>query len=121
MSNEWSNRSDRSDDSDKHTAATLAAALIARGFSLPAATNASMAADQAVELYRAVLRKLSSPEMDVVNAPALKPEQASSSEQQEMDTLGVSRVDCAKYYYGDYRYDNLGDALRYARAHYSTA
>ncbi|MUV14070.1 hypothetical protein [Noviluteimonas gilva] len=49
---------DRLEDSDKFTAATLAASLIAAGHSSPAATNTDMAATQAVEIYRAVLEKL---------------------------------------------------------------
>lgn len=59
MANAWSsNRMDRLEDSDKFTAATLAASLIAAGHSSPAATNTDMAAAQAVEIYRAVLEKL---------------------------------------------------------------
>ena len=59
MPNAWSsNRMDRLEDSDKFTAATLAASLIAAGHSSPAATNTEMAATQAVEIYRAVLEKL---------------------------------------------------------------
>jgi len=45
-------------DAEKQVAATLAAALIARGFTLPAATNTTMAAAQAVELYGSVLDQL---------------------------------------------------------------
>ena len=55
MTDERSSHIENSNDVDKHTAATLAAALIAHGFTLPAATNAAMAAEQAVDLYRTVL------------------------------------------------------------------
>jgi hypothetical protein len=58
MTNEWTNRSGEIEDADKHAAATLAAALIARGFNLPAASNTTMAAMQAVDLYRQVLDQL---------------------------------------------------------------
>lgn len=43
------------------------------------------------------------------------------SVQQEMEALGVTRVDSARFCYGDYRYDNVDDALRYARADRSRA
>lgn len=48
--NEWSNRKGEIEDADdKHVAAMLAAALLARGFDMPAASNTTMAAAQAVE------------------------------------------------------------------------
>ena len=47
-------------DAEKQVAATLAAALIARGFNLPAASNTTMAATQAVDLYRQILVRLGS-------------------------------------------------------------
>jgi hypothetical protein len=60
---------DRKEDADKFTAATLAASLIAAGYSSPAATNTDMAAAQAVDIYRAVLEKLQATGDQV---PALK-------------------------------------------------
>ena len=58
MTSEWNNRNREIDDAEKHVAATLAAALIARGFNMPAASNTTMAAAQAVDIYRRVLGKL---------------------------------------------------------------
>jgi hypothetical protein len=58
MANEWSNRNGEIEDAEKHVAATLAAALIARGFNMPAASNTTMAAAQAVDIYRLVLDRL---------------------------------------------------------------
>lgn len=58
MANEWSNRNSEIEDAEKHIAATLAAALIARGFNMPAASNTTLAAAQAVEIYRLVLARL---------------------------------------------------------------
>jgi hypothetical protein len=58
MGNEWSNRNSEIEDSDKHVAATLAAALLARGINMPAAPNATLAATQAVDVYRLVLVRL---------------------------------------------------------------
>lgn len=117
MTDERSSHIENSNDVDKHTAATLAAALIAHGLTLPAATNAAMAAEQAVDLYRTVLKNLRNLQMGVERASMPTPVQAiSSREKEEMDILGVSRIDSAKFCFGDYRYDNLSDALRYARA-----
>ena len=117
MTDERSSRIEDSNDVDKHTAATLAAALIAHGFTLPAATNAAMAAEQAVDLYRTVLGILRNLEMGAERASMHTPVEAiSPREKEEMDILGVSRMDSAKFCFGDYRYDNLSDALRYARA-----
>jgi hypothetical protein len=53
--NEWKNREDEIEDADRHVAATLAAALIARGFNMP---NTAAAAAQAVDIYRHVLEQL---------------------------------------------------------------
>lgn len=58
MGNEWSNRNSEIEDAEKHVAATLAAALIARGFNMPAASNTTLAAAQAVDIYRLVLVRL---------------------------------------------------------------
>lgn len=58
MSNEWSHRKSEIEDADREVAATLAAALIARGFNMPAASNTTMAAAQAVDIYRHVLEQL---------------------------------------------------------------
>lgn len=58
MGTEWSHRNSEVEDADKHVAATLAAALIARGFNMPAASNTTMAAAQAVDIYRLVLGRL---------------------------------------------------------------
>ncbi|GAB3359351.1 hypothetical protein [Lysobacter tyrosinilyticus] len=58
MGIEWSNRDSEFEGAEKHVAATLAAALIARGFNMPAASNTTMAAAQAVDIYRRVLGKL---------------------------------------------------------------
>ena len=58
MSNEWSHRKSEIEDADREVAATLAAALIARGFNMPAASNTMMAAAQAVDIYRHVLEQL---------------------------------------------------------------
>ena len=58
MGNEWSNRNSEIEDADKQVAATLAAALIARGFNMPAAANTTMAAAQAVDIYRRVLHNV---------------------------------------------------------------
>jgi hypothetical protein len=52
-------------DVDRQVAATLAAALIVRGFTLPAATNTTMAAAQAVEIYRFVVERLRSADLPV--------------------------------------------------------
>lgn len=114
MANEWC-RKDDGDPSDKQIAATLAGALITQGFTLRTADSVAMAADQAVDLYCAVLSKLRS--LDVRGERTGAPGQAASTEEQEeMDALGVTRIDTAKFCYGEYRYENLGDALRYARA-----
>ncbi|SEI91250.1 hypothetical protein SAMN04487997_2015 [Frateuria terrea] len=115
MANEWCRKNDDGDPSDKHTAATLAAALIARGSALPSATNAAMA-HQAVDLYRTLLSQLSGRDGHAERIPARAGQSVSAAEQEEMDILGVTRVDSAKFCYGEYRYDNLSDALRYARA-----
>ena len=64
MGNEWSNRNREIEDAEKHVAATLAAALIARGFNMPAASNTTMAAAQAVDIYRRVLTRLRSADAD---------------------------------------------------------
>lgn len=64
MGNEWSNRNSEIEDADKHVAATLAAALIARGFNMPAASNTTMAAAQAVDIYRRVLVTLTDADAD---------------------------------------------------------
>jgi hypothetical protein len=53
--NEWNNREDEIEDADRQVAATLAAALIARGFNMP---NTAAAAAQAVDIYRHVLEQL---------------------------------------------------------------
>jgi len=53
--NEWNNREDEIEDADRQVAATLAAALIARGFNMP---NTAMAAAKAVDIYRHVLEQL---------------------------------------------------------------
>lgn len=53
--NEWNNREDEIEDADRQVAATLAAALIARGFNMP---NTGVAAAQAVDIYRHVLKEL---------------------------------------------------------------
>jgi len=58
MGNEWSNRNSEIEDAEKRVAATLAAALIARGFNMPAASNTTLAAAQAVDIYRLVLVRL---------------------------------------------------------------
>lgn len=58
MANERSTRNSEIEDADKHVASTLAAALIARGFNMPAASNTTMAAAQAVDIYRLVLERL---------------------------------------------------------------
>jgi hypothetical protein len=58
MANEWSDQQGRVEDSDKATAATLAAALIASGNISPPATTVEMAAAQAVKIYRVVLEHL---------------------------------------------------------------
>jgi hypothetical protein len=114
MANEWCRKND-GDPSDKQIAATMAAALIGQGFTLQTADNVAMAADQAVELYCAVLSKLSS--LDVPGErTGTQVQAASTEEQEEMDALGVTRIDAAKFCYREYRYDNLSDALRYARA-----
>jgi len=103
-------------DSDKRTAATLAAALVGHGFTLPAATNATMAAEQAVDLYRKVLGILTNLDGSGERIHAQGGQAIPFAQQQEMDVLGIARVDSAKFCYGAYRYDNLSDALRYARA-----
>jgi hypothetical protein len=114
MANESCHKND-GDPSDKQIAATLAAALIGQGSTLRTADNVAMAADQAVDLYRAVLSKLGS--WDVRGERASSQGQAASTkEQEEMDALGVTRIDTAKFCFGEYRYENLSDALRYARA-----
>ena len=56
--NEWNNREDEIEDADRQVAATLAAALIARGFNMP---NTAMAAAHAVDIYRHVLEQLKMP------------------------------------------------------------
>lgn len=58
MSNEWSHRKSEIEDADREVAATLAAALIARGFNMPAASDATLAATRAVDIYRHVLEQL---------------------------------------------------------------
>jgi len=60
MASERNNRKGEIEDVDRHVAATLAAALIARGFNMPAASNTTMAAAQAVDIYRRVLGRLRS-------------------------------------------------------------
>ncbi|GAB3100621.1 hypothetical protein [Lysobacter terrae] len=57
MGNESNNRNGEI-EAEAHIAATLAAALIARGFNMPAASNTTMAATQAVDIYRLVLERL---------------------------------------------------------------
>ena len=104
------------DDADQRTAATLAAALIAHGFTLPAATSATMAAEQAVDLYRTVLGVLTRLEGRGDPLHAQGGAAIPFAQQQEMDILGIARVDSTRFCYGEYRYDNLADALRYARA-----
>ena len=116
MTNEWRSKTDGSDDSDKRNAATLAAALIARGFTLPTATNATMAAEQAVDLYRTVFDRLTSQDGRGERIDARDGQAISTRQQEEMDVLGIVRVDSAKFCYGEYRYDNFSDALHYARA-----
>lgn len=115
MANEWCRKNDDGDPSDKHSAATLAAALIARGSTLPSATNAAIA-HQAVGLYRTLLSQLSGRDGHAERIHARAGQAVSAAEQKEMDILGITRVDSAKFCYGEYRYDNLSDALRYARA-----
>lgn len=57
MPNEWSNPQDRAEDSDKFTAATLAAAMVTSGqIALPASVE--KAARQAIEIYRVLLAEL---------------------------------------------------------------
>lgn len=114
MANELLPKSDCMDPSDKHAAAALTAALIARGYPLPAATNAAMV-DQAVGLYRTVLGRLSGTDGHAERICA-QGHAVSAEEQEEMNLLGVTRIDSAKFCYGEYRYDHLSDALRYARA-----
>lgn len=59
MTNEWTNERDRAEDSDKFTAASLAAALVGSGkVTLPASVE--MAASQAVDIYHVVLAELQS-------------------------------------------------------------
>ncbi|KQY54938.1 hypothetical protein [Lysobacter sp. Root494] len=53
--NEWNTRKGEIEDADRQVAATLAAALVARGFNIP---NTAMAAAQAVDIYRHVLEQL---------------------------------------------------------------
>jgi hypothetical protein len=53
--NEWNSRKGEIEDADRQVAATLAAALIARGFNMP---NTAMAAAKAVDIYRHVLEQL---------------------------------------------------------------
>lgn len=53
--NEGNNRKGEIDNVDRQVAATLAAALVARGFNIP---NTAMAAAQAVDIYRHVLEQL---------------------------------------------------------------
>lgn len=113
MANEWCRKD--GDTSDKQIAATLAGALIAQGFTLRIADNLAMAVDQSVDLYRAVLSKLDTLDVRAERVGA-QAQAASTEEQEEMDALGVTRVDAAKFCYGEYRYENLSDALRYARA-----
>ena len=113
MSNEWTHRIVRATESDKYTAATLAAALIARGFTLPAATNASMAAAQAVDLYQSVLAKLN----PVSDAEEHADQQAGGQTPPSDDLmlqLGITH-DGARYRYQDYAYERMADALNYAR------
>lgn len=61
MTNQWANRDSRIESADKHVAATLAAALIVRGTNMPGAGNMTVAADQAVEIYRFVLNAICAP------------------------------------------------------------
>lgn len=68
MVSEWSHRDAEIEDVDKQVAATLTAALIARGFNLPAASNTAMVAIQAVGLYRQVLDRLKIPEPGTTDA-----------------------------------------------------
>jgi hypothetical protein len=58
MPNESSNRKGEIGAADKQVAATLTAALISRGFNMPAASNTTMAAAQAVDIYRHVVEQL---------------------------------------------------------------
>lgn len=58
MSSEWTGRKNEIEDADKQAAATLAAALIIRGANMPGAENMTVAAAQAVEIYRFVLDSL---------------------------------------------------------------
>lgn len=119
MTNEWRkwrSKNDGGDDSEMRSAATLAAALIARGFMLPTATNATMAAEQAVDLYRTVLDRLTCLDRRGERIDAQGEQAISTRQQEEMDVLGIVRVASAKFCYGEYRYDNFSDALRYAQA-----
>lgn len=61
MVNQWANRDSRVEDADKQVAATLAAALIVRGTNMPGADNMTIAAGQAVEIYRFVLSAVCAP------------------------------------------------------------
>lgn len=60
MANESRHREGGMNDAEKHVAAILASALIARGFNMPAASNTTMAAEQVVDIYRLVLDRLTS-------------------------------------------------------------
>jgi hypothetical protein len=62
MANESRKREGEVEDAEKHVAAILASALIARGFNMPAASNTTMAAAQVVDIYRLVLDRLRSPD-----------------------------------------------------------
>lgn len=61
MANESRKREGEIEDAEKHVAAILASALIARGFNMPAASSTTMAAAQVVDIYRLVLDRLRTP------------------------------------------------------------
>lgn len=61
MVNQWANRDSKIEDADKQVAASLAAALIIRGTNMPGADNMTIAAEQAVEIYRFVLNAVRAP------------------------------------------------------------
>lgn len=69
MSHEWTGRESEIEDADKQAAATLAAALIIRGANMPGAENMTVAAAQAVEIYRFVLDSLTNPAKEQSTTP----------------------------------------------------
>ena len=109
MGNEWTSGIERARESDCHVAALLSSALIART-THPSGTGAGLEASNAVNLYRCVLAALAQ-ERDGLGVSA-GPMVLDSA---NMQTLGVSRHDGAKYRYKTFLYDKLDDALNYAR------